>query len=231
MSARWSILIALLVAACLAAMPAAALSSGGAPRLGRSSSPSQRGYGRVRPSTIFNGGDPTGFVGHIHWRGWGTSTATGTGEAEYVWPGTCVACNGDSSGASVVAFHLGTCHGHRSYNAVEWFFPEYGQRFNAHRYIDTCTGAFVGAPPRSVSCANAPLPAGAGTATQVTAIGIDCQEATRLISESPAAQYATAGGRFEQAGFRCGSEGGGATSSALFACEAGEREFLYDVAP
>jgi hypothetical protein len=231
MSARSSILCALLVAACLLAAPAAALSSGPPPRLGRSNGPAQRGYGHVRPSTIFNGGDPTGFVGHVHWTGWGSATATGTGEAEYVWPGTCVACNGYTTGARVVAFHLGTCHGYRSYNAIEWFFPKFGQRFDAHRYIDTCTGAYVGALPRSTSCPNAPLPAGAGSATEVTAIDMSCQEATRLISESPAAQYASAGGRFEQAGFRCGSEGGGVTGSALFACEAGEREFLYDVAP
>jgi hypothetical protein len=47
-------------------------SAGGAasalPRLGKATSQYQRGYGKVRPRTIFNGGDPTGLVRHIHWR-------------------------------------------------------------------------------------------------------------------------------------------------------------------
>jgi len=53
-----------------------------APRLGRKWGPSQSGYGQVRPSKVFNGGDPTGLVERIHWSGWGRSRATGRGRAE-----------------------------------------------------------------------------------------------------------------------------------------------------
>jgi hypothetical protein len=74
------------------------------PRLGRPWGPYQIGYGTVRPTRIFNGGDPTGEVTHIHWADWGSSQAIGEGDAEYVWPGTSVASNGDTSGARVVAF-------------------------------------------------------------------------------------------------------------------------------
>jgi len=37
------------------------------------------GWGNVHPSRIFNGGDPSGLVTHIHWTRWGDSIATGRG--------------------------------------------------------------------------------------------------------------------------------------------------------
>jgi hypothetical protein len=220
-----------LVAVSAHAAPAGAASAQQAPpRLGRIHAPSERGYGQVRPAVIFNGGDPTGLVQHIHWSGWGTREAIGTGDAEYVWPGTCVACNGLSSGARVVAFRLGVCRGHRSYNALTWFFPKYGETFDPHQYIDTCTGAYVGDNLKETACPNARLAEESTVATEVKAIKMSCAEVDRLISASPAKQYARNGGRFEQAGFRCGTEGAAALGSALFDCQAGEREFLYWIA-
>lgn len=41
--------------------------------------PNGTGWGSSRPSTIFNGGDPSGLVTHIHWSSWGGSTARGHG--------------------------------------------------------------------------------------------------------------------------------------------------------
>ncbi len=41
--------------------------------------PSGYGFGTVRPGAIFNGGDPSGLVTHIHWSSWGGSVATGHG--------------------------------------------------------------------------------------------------------------------------------------------------------
>jgi hypothetical protein len=38
------------------------------------------GWGTARPSEIFNGGDPSGLVTHIHWSSWGAATARGTGK-------------------------------------------------------------------------------------------------------------------------------------------------------
>ncbi len=45
----------------------------------RSFEPNGAGWGKVHPSRIFNGGDPSGLVTHIHWTGWGDSVATGRG--------------------------------------------------------------------------------------------------------------------------------------------------------
>jgi hypothetical protein len=222
------------------ALSALALSPGGAaagdvavaarqaPRLGRPWAPDQSGYGKVRPAHIFNGGDPTGIVEHIHWTGWGSSRAIGEGDGEYVWPGTSVAGNPLTSGARVVAFHLGTCRGHPSYNAIEWYFPKYGQTFNPHTYINICAGKYVGAAPPETECPDVALANRAGMATEVKAIHITCAAASTIIAETNTTQFGTGEGRFTQAGFRCGTEGtGGGLPNALFDCQMGDQEFLY----
>jgi hypothetical protein len=42
--------------------------------------PQGAGWGTPHPSEIFNGGDPSGLVTHIHWSSWGGRTATGRGK-------------------------------------------------------------------------------------------------------------------------------------------------------
>lgn len=101
----------------------------------------QSGYGRSRPSRIFNGGDPTGLVTRIHWTSWGGARAIGTGTSDYVGPTQSVA-TGTQESARVVAFHLGSCHGRRAYDAIEWYFPQHGDRFSGGNYIDPCTGTY-----------------------------------------------------------------------------------------
>jgi hypothetical protein len=105
----------------------------------------QKGYGHARPRTIFNGGDPSGLVEHIEWKSWGGARAIGTGLAEYVGPHQSVA-DGTEQSAKVVLFQLGRCHGRRAYDAIEWYFPQHGQRFNPHEYINACTGAYYPLP-------------------------------------------------------------------------------------
>ncbi len=100
------------------------------------------GFGQVEPAKVFNGGDPTGLVTHIVWQNWGSARATGTGTAEYVGPSQSVA-TGSAQTATIVAFKLGTCDGKRMYQAVEWYFPQHGQAFDAGRYEDICTGSYV----------------------------------------------------------------------------------------
>ena len=39
------------------------------------------GFGQIRPSKIFNGGDPTGLVSHITWTSWGGARASGPARA------------------------------------------------------------------------------------------------------------------------------------------------------
>lgn len=103
----------------------------------------QKGYGHSRPTTIFNGGDPTGLVTGIHWKTWGKAHAIGTGKAYYVGRGQAV-YQATLQRARIVLFHRGTCHGRRAYNAITWYFPGHGQHFNARRYINPCTGSYHG---------------------------------------------------------------------------------------
>lgn len=111
--------------------------------LGASWAPYQQGYGTAEPTEINNGGDPTGIVENITWKGWGSSEVTGTGTGTYVAPNDTVS-QGVSAPVTVVAFDLGTCQGKQSYNAVEWYFPQYGGAFSSSTYRNTCTGKSVG---------------------------------------------------------------------------------------
>ncbi len=104
-----------------------------------------RGFGQVRPATVFNGGDPTGLVTHITWQSWGGLTAVGTGTSDYVGPNQTVA-EGTQETARIVAFDLGPCGGKLMYRAVEWFFPQHGQAFSPSQYEDICNGSYVTAP-------------------------------------------------------------------------------------
>ena len=105
----------------------------------------QKGYGEVQPSTIDNGGDPTGIVDAVHWNSWGGGQATATGIAEYVGPNQIVAHATEES-ATVVAFNLGTCNGKLMYQAIEWYFPQHGGKFDPNNYINICTGQYVSTP-------------------------------------------------------------------------------------
>jgi hypothetical protein len=103
------------------------------------------GYGQVKPSKIFNGGDPTGLVTDVVWSSWGGAQVTGTGTAEYLRPNQAV-LQGKEEPATVVAFDLGTCDGKLMYQAIEWYFPQHGQSFSPSTYQDICTGSYVGTP-------------------------------------------------------------------------------------
>jgi hypothetical protein len=48
---------------------------------------SDRGFGRAHPRRIFNGGDPSGLVGHIDWTHWGARRAHGWGRTYIFKPG------------------------------------------------------------------------------------------------------------------------------------------------
>jgi hypothetical protein len=118
-----------------------------APTLGQLAGDFARGegFGQVKPSKIFNGGDPTGLVTDVVWSSWGGAQATGSGTAVYLRPNQTVA-QGTEESATVVAFDLGTCDGKLMYQAVEWYFPQHGQSFSPNTYEDICTGSYVGGP-------------------------------------------------------------------------------------
>jgi hypothetical protein len=104
------------------------------------------GFGKVLPKTVYNGGDPTGLVTSITWHDWGQRQATGTGRSLWVGPGQAVA-QGTIEPVRIVAFDLGTCHGRYMYAAVEWYFPQHKQTFNAGQFEDACIGAYY--PPQT----------------------------------------------------------------------------------
>src|ERR1019366_2626025 len=82
---------------------------------------------------------------------------------------------GTEQPATVVTFKLGNCFGDFVYQAVEWYFPQHGQRFNPDEYENICTGAFVtNAPtapacsPRHIKAANGPFVGGASGEMSMT---------------------------------------------------------------
>lgn len=99
------------------------------------------GWGKAKPTEIFNGGDPTGLVTHIRWSSWGGNTASGTGISE--WPHPSVAA-GKQERVKIVAFNLEKCGGKLMYAAVEWFFPQHDEAFKANQYENVCSGTYVG---------------------------------------------------------------------------------------
>ena len=112
-----------------------------APTLGNPSAyPGGSGFGQVRPSTVYNGGEAEATVNCIVWTSWGGPDATGTGDGYYYKTGSA---NGRPEGAIIVGFDLGTCKGLLEYQAVEWYFPREKQSFDPHRYQDICNGGYV----------------------------------------------------------------------------------------
>jgi len=99
------------------------------------------GFGQVKPTEVYNGGDPTGLVISITWHTWGGAQAVGTGRSDYVGPNQSVA-GGTVEPVRIVAFDLGTCNGRYMYQAVEWYFPQHGQAFDPSQFEDVCIGAY-----------------------------------------------------------------------------------------
>lgn len=136
---------ALFAALTLATGLAGTASATAAPTLGHRAGDfdhGSEGFGRVKPSTIFNGGDPTGIVTHVTWKWSGRPHAVATGVGLYVGPHQFV-YQGTRERATVVAFKLGICHGKRMYRAVEWYFPQHGQAFRPKTYENICSGTYV----------------------------------------------------------------------------------------
>jgi len=80
-----------------------------------------------------------------------------------------------------------------------------------------------------VHCPHVAIAHSGRVATQVEVIHMSCQSASRLIATAPVARYVRSGGRFMESGFRCGTEGLVSPIPALFDCQSGQREFLYQI--
>jgi hypothetical protein len=133
--------------ATLAAMAGTAaptpVSADAQPTLGVVWASNQRGYGTVRPSEVFNGGDGHGEIWNITWSSWGGAQVTGTGTAGYADPGE-VNADEKPTPVVIVAWDLGPCNGKQVYRAVDWYFPSTGQTLIQDPHINICTGAYPG---------------------------------------------------------------------------------------
>ncbi|MBV1935940.1 sigma-70 family RNA polymerase sigma factor [Streptomyces sp. BV286] len=110
-----------------------------APVLGTLWGPYQKGYGLPKPTTVYNGGSPSGMVRDVTWTSWGDERATGTGEAIHV-TGEASVAESPWEKSTVVAFDLGDCFGVRTYRKVSWFHPQRNERFDESQYMNVCTG-------------------------------------------------------------------------------------------
>ena len=204
----WSATLA--VAIALVSVSVAQASA--APTLGvKSVTPYGTGFGRVKPSKVDFGGDPTSSVTGVKWRSWGGARAIGHGAAFWVWPGWCVACGAVKLPATVVAFGRTTCQGQSAYAYVEWFFPSRGQSFNRRLAIENlCTGT---QPPESgklVKCGQTPVRSGNDVALahdiNMFDSPISCQTARQFVANSAASDYLGQNARYSVDGWWCGSE-------------------------
>ena len=159
-----------------------------------------RGFGEVKPSQFFNGGDTAGLVQHIRWKSWGGPEAVGTGLSEYVAPNQDVT-EGRSQPATVVAFKLGTCFGNFIYQAIEWYFPEHAQRFNPSQYENVCSGSFVtstatapSCPPSHIQAKDGPFVGGATGEQSMTIALVNSGPGTCMLSGYPRVRLVTAAG-------------------------------------
>ena len=223
------LLTAVVAATLVSAVPAfgAAVAT---PTLGRIWAPNQSGYGEIKPSRIFNGGDPTGLIRHVRWTRWGQKRAVGSGIAYWVWPGLGVADGTIASRAVVVAYDLGRCHGKPAYLRIAWFFPKYGESFDPRDSMNICTGQDSSSQRHYDTCGAVALRSPPGHASHIDAAGVTCAKARKLIAGSASARYLHRGGRFRVDGLYCGSEGDRAVGPpALFECARGRVDIVYHV--
>lgn len=228
---RCGLIVGVLLAAVLAGGGSTAV-AGAAPTLGRSLSASQEGYGQVKPSTIFNGGDPTGLVTGVTWSRWGGRRAIGNGTGDWVWPGESVANGSIHTPAVVVAFDLGTCAGRPAYRKITWYFPSRGESLDPSSFQNICTGRSFTDEPAPSPCGAVTLVSPHGHASQILARGIDCDQARQTVAGSPSVRYLRGESRFRRDGLYCGTEGfvPGLSPPTLFDCARGRVEIAFEVA-
>lgn len=111
--------VVLLSASGLLAASGTDAGAGPAPLLGSHHfAPMGTGFGTVRPSHIFNGGDPSGTVDHLRWKTWGGASAIGYGlNPEFKPEGGYYAKPGR---IEMRASNLGECRGHVAYRRLQF---------------------------------------------------------------------------------------------------------------
>jgi hypothetical protein len=118
-----AVLATLFALLCGSAVAVAA--AGGKPTLGSRLS-GTKGFGHVKPPTVFLGGDPTGLVTELTWTSWGAPVAVALGSGFYTPPNKPTA---DSVKVPVTldASDLGICKGHEAYRRMSFTFHYKGK--------------------------------------------------------------------------------------------------------
>jgi hypothetical protein len=83
--------------------------------------PAGRGFGTVKPKTVYFGGDPTGLFTNLTWTAWGSARSTGRGKGYYPPPGKPVAA-AVRVPVILVASSIGSCNGHVAYRRLAMTF-------------------------------------------------------------------------------------------------------------
>ncbi len=196
------------------------------------------GFGRVRPRVVSYGGDPTSLVVKVHWSSWGGARAVGHGNADWVWPGWCVACGSVNLPATVVAFGLRTCNGHPAYSHVEWYFPSRGMTFS--RTLGTLNDCNLKAAspvkePPHAHCALVRAPGQLVTKIEVFGYGVRCPDARALVAKLNLVNHYRHNARFHVGPWWCGSEltmQVSRTGPQSFECETGDyNDVSFDIMP
>jgi hypothetical protein len=121
--------------------------------------------------------------------------------------------------ARVVAFNRGTCGGMRSYNAIEWFFPRYGESFSPSQFIRTCsTNRMRVQAPHEEHCPDVTLSDGVTVLSEIDTIHVTCPDADALITQAPVLENAS-GGPFAFGAYRYGTQGPIGGLPTLFDCQ------------
>jgi hypothetical protein len=102
------------------------LAASSTPTLGSHLGGAMKGFGVVKPKTVFLGGDPTGLVTKLTWKSWGSLVTLGTGTGYYPPPGKPVAA-AVKVPVTLDASELGTCKGHKAYRRLSFTFHYKGK--------------------------------------------------------------------------------------------------------
>jgi hypothetical protein len=100
----------------------------------------REGYGHVKPSIIYNGGDE-GRIRHIHWSSWGNAQAVGSGISEYVAPGQ-IGAEGGPESALAWSCSISATAANSGIRRGRVVLPAARPALRPHTYIDSCTGQY-----------------------------------------------------------------------------------------
>jgi hypothetical protein len=115
-----SVLLALLALAMTSALASA---SAGVVLGGKAFAPNGEGWGIEHPSQIFNGGDPSGLITHVHWNSWGGPVAFGWGRNPIFKPGGGYYRH--PVAIKLRANAIGRCEGRRAYTRLSVRVPSH----------------------------------------------------------------------------------------------------------